>query len=65
MVKPHSCFIKEVLRFVIKGISKNLRNKTKLKLYAEQLKDSYEHLKKLYDKLELQRAHLREVNQEL
>ena len=65
MVKPHSCFIKEVLRFVIKGISKNLRNKTKLKLYAEQLKDSYEHLKKLYDKLELQRAQLREVNQEL
>ncbi len=65
MIKPHSYFDKDVLLFVIKDISKSLRNETKLKLYAEQLKYSNEHLKKLYDKRELQSAQLSEVNQEL
>lgn len=65
MMKPHSYFNREALLIVIKDISKNLRNETKLKLYAEQLKYSNEHLKKLYEKLERQSSQLSEVNQEL
>lgn len=65
MMKPHTYFNREALLIVIKDISKNLRNETKLKLYAEQLKYSNEHLKKLYEKLEKQSSQLSEVNQEL
>lgn len=60
----YTFFGKEALIWVIKDVTDQMRTETKLRLFAEQLQYSNQHLKNLYGKLQRQSDELAERNKD-